>query len=157
VIFVGLVIECKKLSDSALGTVDQISALFPDWKKTSVQRKIADTLNGKDDRFVALNEGKIIGHVRVVLGSGVHSHRAEMTSLVVDKSLRHQSIATLLVQYAIKELPKRTKLVLLAVDSSNKNAVGLYKKLGFEQYGFLKKGSVHDGKFRDHALMKKEL
>jgi ribosomal protein S18 acetylase RimI-like enzyme len=154
---VGLILECRKLSDSNLSTVDELSALFPHWKKVSVQRKIANTLKGKDLRFVALNEGKIIAHVRVVLGFGIHSHRAEFSSLVVEPSLRHQGVATRLMQFALKMLPAKIKLVILAVDASNKPALCVYKKLGFLEYGLLKKASQLNGKFVDNCFLFKEL
>jgi ribosomal protein S18 acetylase RimI-like enzyme len=165
------VVECKKIGEASLGkgvefkelvgidlnTVDQLHSLFPKWKKASVQKKINDTLQGKDKRFVALLDGKIIAHTRISLGKGLHKHRAEITSLVVDSMHRRKGIATGLMNFALKNLPKGKHLVLLAVDSKNKAAIKLYKNIGFEKYGLLKKASQIDGKFVDNYLMKKQL
>lgn len=153
----GMVIECKRLIESDLTTLGALAKLFPNWKRTSLQKKIKETISGKDYRFVALNEGNIIGHLKVSFGKGLHKHRAEMASLVVDVSYRHHGVGTSLVEYSLKNLPKNISLVLLAVDVKNKNAVNLYKKLGFERYGLLKKASFLNNKYVDNCLMKKSL
>ena len=149
-------IECKQLCQTDLSTVEQIHALFPHWKRASVQRKIKDTVRHRDKRFVALQDGRIVAHVRVVFGRGLHKHRVEVTSLVVEARKRRHHIATELMKFILKELPKERKLVLLAVDSKNDAAIELYKKLGFEQYGLLKKAAFLDGKLVDNCLMRKE-
>ena len=153
----GIVIECKKLVDSDLTTIDQLGKLFPHWKRTSLQKKIKETLKGKDYRFIAVCEGRIIGHLKVFFGKGLHKHRVEFSSLIVDFSHRREGVGTSLVEFALKSLPKNISLVLLAVDTKNKSAFNLYKKLGFKKYGLLNKASILNGKLVDNYLMKKEL
>ena len=150
-------IEFKELDDTNLNTIEELHALFPHWKKSSVQKKIKMTNKRRDKRFVALKNGKIIAHVKVVFGKGLHNHRAEVTSLVVEPRNRRQKIGTELMRYVLKQLPADRSLVLLAVDTKNKPAIELYKKLGFEEYGHLKKASRLNGKYVDNYLMKKEL
>jgi ribosomal protein S18 acetylase RimI-like enzyme len=154
---VGIIIECKKLVDSDLTTLDALKKLFPHWKRNSVQRKIKETLSGKDVRFVALNEGQIIGHLKVTFGKGLHKHRVDFSSLVIAPAMRHHGVGTNLVEYALKNLPKEISLVLLAVDVKNKNAINLYKKLGFKKYGLLQRASFLNGKYVDNYLMKKDV
>ncbi len=153
----GIIIECKKLIDSDLTTIDQLGKLFPHWKRTSLMKKIKETLNGKDLRFVAMHEGKIIGHLKVCFGKGLHKHRVEFSSLIVDSTYRCAGVGTNLVEFALKNLPKNISLVLLAVDTKNKVAFNLYKKLGFKKYGLLNKASVVKEKFVDNYLLKKDL
>ena len=153
----GIVIECKKLIDSDLTTIDQLAKLFPHWKRVSLQKKIKETLSGRDIRFLALNEGKIIGHMKASLGKGLHKHRVEFSSLIVDSNFRHAGVGTSLVEFALKNLPKEIHLVLLAVDAKNKTAFNLYKKLGFEKYGLLKKASFVNGKYVNNYLLKKDI
>jgi len=156
-IFLGIIVECKKLVDSDLTTIEQLGKLFPHWRRVSLQKKIKETLGGKDLRFVALHEGKIIGHLKVSFGKGLHKHRVEFSSLLVDSSYRHAGVGTTLVEYTLKNLPKEILLVLLAVDTKNKTAFSLYKKLGFKKYGLLNKASLVNGKLVDNYLLKKEL
>jgi ribosomal protein S18 acetylase RimI-like enzyme len=149
-------IEFKQLKDITLNTVDEVHALFPHWKRASVQKKIKATNSRRDKRFVALSNGKIVAHVRVVNGRGLHKHRVEITSLIVEPKCRRKHIGTDLMKFVLSELPKERRLVLLAVDVKNSPAIELYKKLGFEEYGLLKKASKINDKFVDNCLMRKE-
>lgn len=153
----GIIIECKKLIDSDLTTIDQLGNLFPHWKRSSLQKKIKETLRGKDLRFVAMCEGKIIGHLKVSFGKGIHKHRAEFSSIIVDAVYRNSGVGTNLIEFALSNLPKGISLVLLSGDTKNKVAYALYKKLGFKKYGVLNKASLVNGKFVDNYLMKKEM
>ncbi|MFA5931601.1 MAG: GNAT family N-acetyltransferase [archaeon] len=149
--------DFKELKEIDLNTVSQVHALFPHWKRASVQRKLDSTQKNKDQRFIALVKGKIVAHVKVVYGQGLHKHRAEITSLVVDKKMRKHHIGSGLMKFVLANISSKTFLVLLAVETTNKPAIKLYKKLGFEKYGLLKKASLVNGKFVDNILMKKEL
>lgn len=149
--------DFKELKEIDLNTVSEVHALFPHWKRSSVQRKLDSTQKKKDQRFVALNKGKIVAHVKVVYGQGLHKHRAEITSLVVDEKLRKHHIGSGLMKFVLANLFSQTSLVLLAVETKNKPAIKLYKKLGFEKYGLLKRASFVNGQFVDNILMKKDL
>lgn len=151
------VLEYKKLVDSDLNTINELSILFFNWKKSSVQKKIRDTIQGKNSRFVALSEGKIIAHLKVTFGKGLHSHRADLSSLIVHPSFRKQGVGVNLVKYALSCMPKKVFLILLAVDEANVPAINLYKKVGFEKYGVLNKASFLNGKYANNYLMKKEI
>lgn len=147
----------KELKEVDLNTVSQIHALFPHWRVASVQKKLNATIEGKDKRFVGVNGGKIIAHVRLVSQKGLHKHRTEVTSLIVEQRQRRQHIGTELMKNALACVSPAKKIVILAVDSKNKSAINLYKKLGFVRYGLLKKASLVNGKFVDNYLMKKDL
>jgi ribosomal protein S18 acetylase RimI-like enzyme len=150
-------IEYLELKEVNLNTTAEIQALFPKWKKSSVQKKLNATLAGIDKRFVALENGRIVGHVKIVFGKGLHKHRVEVTSLVVEQMHRRKHIGIGLMKFALSCLPKGKSLVLLSVDSKNKAAILLYKKLGFTKYGLLKKAAIINGNFVDNYLMKKDL
>ena len=136
VIFLGENFEFKKLVDSNLSTINELSNLFPNWKKSSVQKKIRDTLEGKNERFIVLSEGKIIGHLKVTFGKGLHKHRADLSSLVVHPSFRKKGVGSKLVKFVLDFASKI--LVLLAVDKDNTPAISLHK-LGFKKYGGFQK------------------
>ena len=150
-------INFKELTEVNLNTVSELHALFPHWKLSSVQKKLNITCLGKDRRFIALNKDRIVAHARVVPAQGLHKHRVEVTSLVVEQGFRGQGIGSELMKFVLRNLLSDKKLVLLAVDSKNKAAIKLYKNLGFEKYGSLKKASLVNGKFIDNLLMKKDL
>ena len=150
-------IEYSRLREADLNSINELRALFPDWSRISLLEKIKRTQKGKDIRFIAKHNGIIVAHVKVVLGKGLHRHRAEMTSMAVFHPFRRQGIATILTKYALDNLPKRTTLVTLAVDRKNKSAIRLYKKLGFGQFGLLKRASKVEGRLVDNCLMSKSI
>jgi ribosomal protein S18 acetylase RimI-like enzyme len=149
-------VKFSELSDTNLDTICELHSFFPHWKKSSVQKKINATLKGLDKRFVARENGRIVAHVKVVFGKGLHKHRAEVTSLVVEQNHRRHHIGLELMKFVLTEVGKSKKLILLSVDSKNSAAIKLYKKLGFSKYGVLKKAALVNGKFVDNYLMKKE-
>ena len=150
-------IDFLQLITDDLNTAAELQELFPGWKRKSILKKIKETSDGKDLRFIAKKNSKIIAHVRYVQGKGLHKHRTETLSLIVTKEERGKGIAEALLKYSLRRMPKEIKLVILAVAKENKPALSLYKKLGFEKYGFLKRASIVNGKFVDNYLLKKEL
>ncbi|MBT7241255.1 MAG: GNAT family N-acetyltransferase, partial [Candidatus Diapherotrites archaeon] len=146
-------INYEQLTQTRLSIIDQLSKLFPQWKRSSVIKKVKESIEGKDIRFVATINGEIIAHVKYGKGKGIHKHIVDVTSLVVSKNHRRKGIANELMKYSIKKLPKEIKIITLAVDNKNKPAIKLYKKLKFKKYGLLKKASLIKGKYVDNYMM----
>ncbi len=151
------VITIEKLTSTNLNTLSEYKALYPHWEKSKILNKINKTLNNQDTRFVVKKNGSIIGQIRVKIGTEIHSHRAELTSLIILPQERGKGIGKKLMSYTIKNMPKNIKLILLSVDEKNKPAIKIYKKLGFEKYGLLKNGSIVNGKYTTNLLMKKTI
>lgn len=61
------------------------------------------------------------------------------------------------MKFALTKIPKKTKIITLAVDSKNKKAINLYKKMGFKKYGLLKNGSKINSKFINNYYMYKTI
>lgn len=150
-------IEYLELNENSLKVIDEMNLLYPNWKREHVLKKIQDTINKKDYRFIAKNEGVIVGHVKINLKKSIHEHIAELSSLIVLPEFRRKGIGLNLMKFTLTKIPKKIKLVTLAVDNKNKKAINLYKKLGFKKYGLLKKGSKINGKFVNNYLMVKEM
>jgi ribosomal protein S18 acetylase RimI-like enzyme len=150
------ILDYTALTESSLKNIDELHKLFPQWQRQVVIRKLKLTSDGKNMRFVARKNGKIIAHIKAVLGTGVHAHIVNMTSITVDPKEKEQGIALGLMQYAISKLPKRIIVATVSVDSKDKTVINLYKKIGFERYGLLKKASKINGKFVDNYLMEKQ-
>lgn len=152
-------ITFSELQEYDLSTAEELHALFPHWKRTSILKKLSvcRCRGNREMRFVARTNGKIIAHLKITFGKGLHKHRAEMTSLVVLPAQRHKHIALNLTKFVLKNLPEKITLVTLAVDKKNATAIHIYKKLGFKKYGYLKKASVVNGKYVDNYLMEKNV
>jgi len=146
----------EQITESSLKNIDELHKLFPHWHRGSVIKKLKNTCEGSNLRFVARKNGKIIAHVKLILGTGIHKHVVTITSLIVDPLDRRNGIGVGLMSYAMSKLPSRILVATLAVDSKNRAAINLYKKIGFERYGLLKKASKIKGKFVDNYLMEKQ-
>ena len=146
-------ITYELLNETGLNIIDQLHKLFPQWKRASVIKKVKDSTDGVDLRFVTKANGEIISHVKYGKGKGIHAHVVSVTSLIVSKNHRRKGIAEKLMTYSMKKLLPETKIITLAVDAKNKPAINLYKKLGFKKYGLLKKASLIKGKYVDNYMM----
>ncbi len=80
-------------------------------------------------------------------------------SIMIDESLRGQGLGTILMQHLIEFAKKEHKIEILHLEVYDKNpAIGLYKKVGFKEYGhhpkFIKLGKDD---YVDKVLMQREL
>ena len=146
-------ISYDQLTQTGLNVIDQINKLFPHWKRSSVIRKVKETNEGADFRFVATIDGEIIAHVKYEKRKGYHKHIVKVTSLIVSKKYRKQGIGKKLIKFSIKKLPKEVKIITLVVDDKNTVSINFCKKMGFKKYGLLKKASFIKGKYIDNYMM----
>ena len=114
------------------------------WSKESFQ----DSLLQNYSYFFVAEEEEVIGYC------GVHNFGGdgEITNVAVDKNARHKGIATRLLQYAMEETKKiGVEAFTLEVRISNRNAIGLYEKLGFENKGIRK--NFYENPVEDAMIM----
>ena len=129
--------------------------IFPN--KTPEQ--IENRLNSAHKRrIVAECNNEIIGYAVLAFRTVPHAHTALLHSLFVNEEFRNKGIGGVIVEFAEKlALQNGIEILLLEVSAENRNAIPLYKKLGFEEYGLLRNGYKKDGKYKNLALMKKVL
>jgi RimJ/RimL family protein N-acetyltransferase len=149
-------VEFKQLKENSLKNIAEMQKLFPHWSRNSITKKLKKTINGKNQRFLIEKNGEIIGHIKIEKKTGIYSHVAEIASMVIQPAHETFELKIKLIKHVISQLPKEVKLVTINVNSKDKKSISIYEKIGFKQYGLLKKGSKIDGKFIDTALMMKE-
>lgn len=72
----------------------------------------------------------------------------------VAKAFRSSGVGTALMDYAIKwARQRRVKKIVLSVFSTNKKAIRLYEKFGFEREGKMKRQFLIDGRYVDEIMM----
>ena len=76
---------------------------------------------------------------------------------MVHPDYRRKGIATELIKYAIKNMPKHIEIVNAQVQHDNKASLALFSKLGFEVYGRLKDGWKKEGVYKDLILLMKRI
>lgn len=117
----------------------------------SINSFLAEYENPQSIFKVAETENEIIGYilVRVVIDE------AEILSLAIKTQFRRKGVASALIKDVILKLRDRVKVCYLEVRISNTEAINLYKKLGFREYGIRK--SYYTAPQEDALIMKIDL
>lgn len=144
--FNGLIEEGVQISrDRRLGYEEEV-----EW----LRKELDEMARGEALIFVAEDEdGKMAGAVDIRRGKFKESHTAEL-GISVCKDYRKKGLGTELMRLALAEAKKiGIKLVWLQVFSTNKDAIGLYRKLGFKKEATLKKMLFYRGRYVDKIIM----
>ncbi|MDG6914462.1 MAG: GNAT family N-acetyltransferase [Nitrososphaerota archaeon] len=81
--------------------------------------------------LVAEREGRVVGYVIAASGGS----ECSIQSIAVAPGSRRMGVGEALLRSAMAALPPRVKRVRLLVDVENEGAMGLYRKLFFEETG----------------------
>ena len=111
----------------------------------------ADTLNMENVMFfVAVENGNVVGYCGIYLAAD----EGEITNVAVSSTYRRMGIADMLLKNLLKEATQKGAVrFILEVRCSNRPAIQLYKKFGFEELGIRK--NYYDG--IDGFVMSKKL
>ena len=127
--------EIKEMTVSDLDLIaDYLYEDFDDFWNYNVFKSELENKNSK--YIVAKENDSILGFAGIWIAVDV----AHITNIVVKKDLRKKGIGSLLLQELIKMCEElKMQEITLEVNEHNSNAIGLYKKFGFEQVGLRKK------------------
>ena len=119
---------------------------------------------GSQDKVMIIAElnSKIvgIGEVERDFSSRKRNLHRGIFGLSIDKDYRGNGIGKKLMEIVIAESIKiitDLKMITLHVFEENYQAISLYKKLGFAEYGRLPKGVLYRGKYMSEISMFKEI
>jgi len=116
-------------------------------------------LNKKAIYLVGQLDGQIIGSASVFKGKFINRKHLGQVAVSLLPEYRGRGLGKRLIKKAISEAKKhlKTKIIKLNVYAENKKAIKLYKSLGFERVGKIKKGRYHFGRYIDLIIMVKYL
>jgi putative acetyltransferase len=104
--------------------------------------------------FVAVQDGEIIGWCDILPSIGQMRAHAGVLGMAVAQPHRGQGVGRKLITAALEQAGLRgLERVELTVHSENHNAQALYKSVGFELEGVLRRGWCLEGRFWDVLLM----
>ena len=138
--------EIRKLEPGDAGRLEAFLRETPEDDRTFFKEDLADReqidalLNDhRSLRFVAVENGRIVGYVRVLPGTGLMSHVGEVR-LVVAPSNRRSGLGRNLARHALVESVKALKLRKLVVEvvAEQDPAIRMFKKLGFTAEALLR-------------------
>lgn len=119
--------------------------------------KLEDIQNKKGVFVLAFIDDKLVGDSDIESGIFFARHVGNF-GITIDIDFRGDGVGELLMDLVIKEAVKNIdglKIIKLGVFSNNSIAQGLYKKMGFIEYGRLPGGVKHREDFVDEILMYK--
>ncbi len=108
--------------------------------------------------LVALWDGVPCGIVNLYLQPYSKMAHQCLLAIIVDEKYRNKGVGTRLLQDLMKLAKERFQLEFLHLEVYDGNpAIHLYKRLGFEQYGFQKHFIKEQGRYIGKILMQKYL
>ena len=120
---------------------------------------VADLSNNSVLHLAALEEGKIVGTVQVVLKQPPNQpHRGDLKKLMVRTSARGKGVARKLMQAAETAAQDHGKTLLVLDTATGSDAEFMYPKLGWQRVGVIPNyAKFPDGRFCDTTVFYKEL
>ena len=113
--------------------------------------------NKKNVCLVVEINGKIKGSAGIALEEGeITGHTGEL-GIALLKEIRGKKIGKKLLKRIIKEAKEKLKIKIVKIRVAETNIVAqnLYKKIGFEKVGKIKKGMEYYGKYVNEIIMVK--
>lgn len=99
--------------------------------------------------LVALDDGKIVGHVQIIGHAGV----AEIKSVAVYEEKRSLGIGTMLIQAALERCREmEARLVQLATAAASTDALKFYQRQGFRMRRIIRDFYVSERGYRPYVL-----
>ncbi|UPK72467.1 GNAT family N-acetyltransferase [Chitinophaga filiformis] len=143
--------EVKGIYESGIATGNAtFQTTVPEWEEW-------DKGHTKDCRYVAIENGKVLGWVALspVSGRCVYAGVAEV-SVYVSEDARGKGIGDLLLKKAIKESEKHSFWTLQSgIFPENTASIKLHEKNGFRNVGYREKIGKMNGIWRDTVLMER--
>jgi len=127
--------------------------------ETEYLNKQIEKINNKETiKLILLVNGDFAGITDITPHKKVNSHVATF-GISIAKRYRGKGLGKLLMEKILIEAKRLSeiKIITLEVFAENQNAIKLYKKLGFNEYGRLPKGIKYKRRYIDNVLMYKEL
>lgn len=124
-----------------------------------LKEKLKAIKDKKSVQLLVFCNGKLVGESEIHMMEKTQRHIG-VFGITVSQDLRREGIGKLLMDLIFREAKKNIpeiKIVTLDVYSTNDVARGLYKKMGFTEYGILPNGISKIGKFEDMVLMYKNI
>ncbi len=165
-----IILRYPKLEDlknllSLINSLVKERAYISKKKKTSLKEelewlleKIKNIEEKKEIFLVVEVDNKIVGNIEIKKGQEKQEHIGYF-GILLKKEARNRGIGQKIIPLIIKEAQKQLKIKMVVLDVVVENSLALhvYKKLGFQKTGELKKGVNHFGKYLTLVSMVKYL
>lgn len=133
---IGDYVKLKRLEEKDYSKIVEMKIKYP--SNTVLKKEFKGIISSnKNILLFAEEDGKIIGYIHGTFFSSHHGSGGYGEDMFVLKGSRKKGVATSLIKAFMKILKSNGYgRFLLSVNVKNKNAINLYKKLGFEIYQY---------------------
>jgi ribosomal protein S18 acetylase RimI-like enzyme len=108
--------------------------------------------------FGAFHDSELVGIAGLVISDGAkEAHKGRLVGMYVRPDARRAGVGRRLVETVVEFARHRVELIQLSVVRDNVQALRLYKRLGFSEYGLEKNALKQDGRYYDEVLMARDL
>ena len=155
---ISLFLNLNKLSSEKTYIAVQGEKISKKETEDYLDRMISNIKDKKGIYLFLFYKDKLIGVSSLEKKIKIYEHIGKI-NIHLENSFRGKGLGYLLLKEILKKakfLPKLKKITL-EVFENNKAGIGLYKKLGFKEYGRLPKGIKWRNKYVDEILMYKDL
>lgn len=124
-----------------------------------LQEQLEKIKNNKTVQLMIFCDTKIMGISGVDLKDKTESHEG-VFGISLAKDIRGEGIGKILMRLTFEEAEKclsKLRLITLGVFGDNQIAKKMYEGFGFQEYGRLPEGSLHNGKYVDNIYMYKKV
>lgn len=114
---------------------------------------------GQTITLLALFGDEVVGITHIARHGRVEEHVAGF-GISVSKGFRGYGLGNALMTAVMAEAERvigGMRVIVLDVYSANEPGINLYKKHGFEEYGRLREGLLHNGVYLDRVLMARHI
>ena len=130
------------------------------WRaRQNLDDKLKAIEDKKSVQLLVFCDNKLVGESEIHMMEKTQKHIG-IFGITIGKGFRGEGVGKLLMNLILKEANKNIpeiKIITLDVYSTNDIARGLYKKMGFAEYGILPGGITRNNKFEDAVLMYKNI
>jgi len=151
--------DAKAIKEIVDSVASEKYYVVPESSREDWDEAIREIKDRKGIIIVAQANGKIVGMAHVVRGKFEKNRHVGFLGITILKDFRRIGIGTAMMIRLIEWAKKQECLdkISLTVFSTNKPAISLYRKLGFEVEGISKKQYKIEGKYVDEVTMGKFL
>ena len=133
--------------------------IVPERSREDRDQAIKEIKKRKGLILVAEVNGRLVGMAHLVPGKFEKNKHVGFLGICILKEFRGKGIGTMMMKHIIEWAEKHKELekLSLSVFSTNKVAINLYRKFGFEIEGICEKQFKIEGKYVDEIIMGKYL
>lgn len=160
-------------SEDAQGMLEYINALSAERTYITLQGEQFELEDEEDFLFTRLEEmalgktvtllatlgNRVVGITHIAQHPRIEQHVAGF-GISVAKEFRGCGLGNAIMTHVIAEAERvigGLRIIVLDVYSANEPGINLYRKHGFEEYGRLREGILHNGIYLDRVLMARHI